>query len=121
MRNQLIACAAVLCLAAQSPAAAQAPKPAATPAAPKPAVNPGAPKPAVKPSVPAPRLANGTPDSSGVWLGGAGAWPRNPKPADPIEVLPAARKAMVSRQLSDSPEARGVPTRAPRKNPYPWR
>ena len=115
MRNWLtnsMAGAAILCLAAQSPAAGQAPKPAATPSAPKPAV---------KPAAPAPRLANGTPDLSGVWMGGGGVSPRNLKPGDAIELLPGAKKIMDSRQLNDDPEARCLPTGVPRMNPYPWR
>src|SRR6185436_8310974 len=102
MRNWLtssMAGVAIVCLAAQSPAAAQAPKPAA------------------KPAGPAPRLANGTPDLSGVWMGGGGVSPRSLKPGDTIELLPGAKKIMDSRQLNDDPEARCLPTGVPRMNP----
>ena len=80
-----------------------------------------APKPAAKPASPAPRLANGTPDLSGVWMGGGGVSERNLKPGDAIMLLPEAKKLVDSRQLKDDPEAHCLPTGVPRMNPYPWR
>ena len=80
-----------------------------------------APTPAPKPAPPAPRLANGTPDLSGVWMGGGGVSERNLKPGDAIMLLPEAKKIVDSRQLKDDPEAHCLPTGVPRMNPYPWR
>ena len=79
------------------------------------------PTPAPKPAPPAPRLANGTPDLSGVWMGGGGVSERNLKPGDAIMLLPEAKKIVDSRQLKDDPEAHCLPTGVPRMNPYPWR
>ncbi len=74
-----------------------------------------------RPSAPAPRLANGTPDLSGVWMGGGGVSENALKPGDTIALLPEAKKIVDVRQLKDDPEAHCLPTGVPRMNPYPWR
>ena len=76
---------------------------------------------AAAPAPPAPRLASGTPDLSGVWMGGGGVSTRNLKPGDTIELLPDAKALMDSRQLGDDPELHCLPTGVPRMAPYPWR
>jgi hypothetical protein len=63
---------ALVLLPAALPAAAQAPRQEA--------------------AKPAPRLPNGTPDLSGVWMGGGGVAERNLKPGDAIVLLPEAKK-----------------------------
>jgi hypothetical protein len=75
------------------------------------------------PAKPAPRLADGKPDFSGVWSGGGGFNPRNVKPGDTIELLPAAKKLMDTRtgKWAEDPEAHCLPTGVPRMAPYPWR
>ena len=77
-------------------------------------------RPAV-PALPAPKLPNGTPDLSGVWMGGGGVSPRALKKGDAIQLLPAAKKLMDSRLAEDDPEANCLPGGVPRMNPYPWR
>ena len=77
-------------------------------------------KPAPK-AAPAPKHPDGTPDLSGVWMGGGGIAARNLKPGDAIELLPAAKKLMDARLSADDPEANCLPTGVPRMNPYPWR
>ena len=115
MRNWLtssMAGAAILCLAAQSPAAAQAPKPAAAIGAKARGKTGGA-------------LRRGWRTARRIfqacgWVAAA-CRPRNLKPGDTIDLLPGAKKIMDSRQLNDDPEAHCLPTGVPRMNPYPWR
>jgi hypothetical protein len=78
------------------------------------------------PTGPAPQLADGTPDLSGVWLGGGGSDadisnPRNLKPGDEVSMLPWAEQVVKNRQSKEDPEANCLPTGIPRGSPYPWR
>ena len=77
-------------------------------------------KPAEKP---APRLPDGTPDLSGVWVGGGpvGDIAQGLLPGEEIVLLPEAKKLMESRKAADDPEANCLPTGVPRVAPYPWR
>jgi hypothetical protein len=72
---------------------------------------------------PAPRLADGTPDLSGVWQGGGpiGDIAQGLPPGQVIPILPDAKKIMDARQSKDDPEANCLPTGVPRIAPYPWR
>ena len=75
------------------------------------------------PDGPAPRLPDGTPDFSGVWVGGGpvGDISEGLLPGEEIVLLPAAKALMDSRMAADDPEARCLPTGVPRVAPYPWR
>jgi hypothetical protein len=75
------------------------------------------------PDGPAPRLPDGTPDFSGVWVGGGpvGNIAEGLLPGEEIVLLPAAKTLMDSRMAADDPEARCLPTGVPRVAPYPWR
>ena len=75
------------------------------------------------PDAPAPRLPDGTPDLTGVWLGGG---PNRDisqglLPGEEIVLLPEAARLMASRGPNDDPEAHCLPTGVPRVAPYPWR
>jgi len=76
-----------------------------------------------RPHGPTPRLADGTPDLSGVWQGGGpiGDIKEGLLPGEQIMLKPGAEKLMKSRQAADDPEARCLPTGVPRIAPYPWR
>jgi hypothetical protein len=75
------------------------------------------------PDGPPPRLPDGTPDFSGVWVGGGpvGDISQGLVPGEEIVLLPAAKALMDSRMAADDPEARCLPTGVPRVAPYPWR
>ena len=75
------------------------------------------------PDGPAPRLPDGTPDFTGVWVGGGpvGDISEGLLPGEEIVLLPAAKALMDSRMAADDPEARCLPTGVPRVAPYPWR
>jgi hypothetical protein len=72
----------------------------------------------------APKLPDGTPDLSGVWLGGGandGDISRGLKPGEEVKMLPWAADLVKSRQSKDDPEANCMPAGIPRSSPYPWR
>src|SRR5579864_8942149 len=75
---------------------------------------------------PAGKLADGTPDLSGVWLGGGGSDadisnPRALKPGDSVVMLPWAEELVKKRLSKEDPEANCLPAGIPRGSPYPWR
>ena len=67
------------------------------------------------PDGPAPRLPDGTPDFSGVWVGGGpvGDIRDGLLPGEEIALLPPAAALMKSRMAADDPEARCLPTGVP--------
>jgi hypothetical protein len=73
---------------------------------------------------PAPHLADGTPDLSGVWMGGgsnSGDISKGLKPGDSVVMLPSAEKVFKERRAADDPESLCLPFGIPRSAPYPWR
>jgi hypothetical protein len=75
------------------------------------------------PAGPAPRLPDGTPDFSGVWLGGGplGNLAEGLPKGETLPILPAAEAIRKQRLAKDDPEANCLPTGVPRIAPYPWR
>jgi hypothetical protein len=75
------------------------------------------------PDAPAPRLPDGTPDFSGVWVGGGpvGDIGDGLMPGQEIVLKPEAEALMKKRMAADDPEAQCLPTGVPRVAPYPWR
>jgi hypothetical protein len=69
-------------------------------------------------------LADGTPDFSGVWLGGGSNdadITRALKPGDSVVMQPWAEQVFKNRKSKDDPEANCLPAGIPRGSPYPWR
>jgi hypothetical protein len=76
------------------------------------------------PTGPAPRLADGTPDLSGLWMGSgsnSGDISKGLKPGEQVVMQPWAEALMKTRKSQDDPEANCLPTGVPRGAPYPWR
>jgi hypothetical protein len=64
------------------------------------------------PAGPAPRLPDGTPDLSGVWMGGgsnSGDITKGLKPGEEVVMLPWAEKLMKGRKSQDDPQANCLP------------
>ena len=77
-----------------------------------------------KVSGPTPHLAGGTPDLSGVWMGGgsnSGDISKGLKAGEQVAMLPWAEKVYKERLAKDDPEANCLPFGIPRSAPYPWR
>jgi hypothetical protein len=75
---------------------------------------------------PAGKLADGTPDLSGVWLGGGASDadisnPKSLRPGDEVSMLPWAEEVVRHRLSKEDPEANCLPAGIPRGSPYPWR
>ena len=106
-------------LLAQSPAPAAAPQGQATPGALGQAVRRPPP-----PTSPTPRLADGTVDLSGLWLGGGSEQNLEQqgglKPGE-IPVLPWVKEHMAKLDPTDDPSSYCLPMGVPRIAPYPWR
>ena len=76
------------------------------------------------PNGPVPKLADGTIDLSGVWLGGGASdadVSRALKPGDKVSMLPWAEQVVKRRLSKEDPEANCLPAGIPRGSPYPWR
>jgi hypothetical protein len=76
------------------------------------------------PTGPAPKLADGTPDLSGVWLGSGSNdsdISRGLKAGEQVVMLPWAEELVKNRKSKEDPEANCLPSGVPRGSPYPWR
>src|SRR5215472_8918504 len=78
------------------------------------------------PTGPAAKLADGTLDLSGVWLGSGASDadisdPRSLKPGSQVIMLPWAADLVKKRLSREDPEANCLPAGIPRGSPYPWR
>ena len=81
-------------------------------------------KPPPKVTGPAPHFADGTPDLSGLWMGGgsnSGDITKALKPGDSVVMTPWAENVFKHREAKDDPEANCLPFGIPRSAPYPWR
>src|SRR5712692_10054841 len=75
-------------------------------------------------SGPAPHMADGTPDLSGVWMGGgsnSGDISKGLKAGSELVMQPWAEKVFKEQKSEDDPEALCLPFGIPRGAPYPWR
>lgn len=116
MKSVILASGIAVALAILDPIGSSAQQGAAPPPA-------TAAKPAPDLKGPAPKFPDGTPDISGVWLGGGptGDIEDGLAEGEEIPLLPEARKIKESRMAKDDPEANCLPTGIPRIAPYPWR
>lgn len=76
------------------------------------------------PAGPAPRLPDGTPDLSGLWMGGGtnnGDITQALLPGEELVMLLWAREHMTTLRSQDDPQANCLPSGVPRGSPYPWR
>jgi hypothetical protein len=76
------------------------------------------------PTGPVRKLADGTVDLSGVWLGSGGSdadISRGLKPGEAVVMLPWAEQLVKTRKSKEDPEANCLPAGIPRGSPYPWR
>lgn len=75
------------------------------------------------PSGPAPRLADGTLDLSGLWVGGGGPFMERGGglKRDDIPILPWVKEYLAKLDLAKDPMAFCLPMGIVRKMPYPWR
>jgi len=76
------------------------------------------------PAAPAPVLPDGTPDFSGLWLGGGtnnGDISQALLPGEDLVMLPWAEQHMTTLRSQDDPQANCLPSGVPRGSPYPWR
>ena len=78
------------------------------------------------PTGPVGKLADGSLDLSGVWLGSGAndadiANPRGLKPGSQVIMLPWAEELVKKRLSKEDPEANCLPAGIPRGSPYPWR
>jgi hypothetical protein len=77
-----------------------------------------------EPAAPAPHLPDGTPDFSGLWLGGGtnnGDMSQALLPGEEMLLLPWASEHMTTLRSQDDPQANCLPSGVPRGSPYPWR
>jgi hypothetical protein len=118
MRKHLVTCYVIaVIIGAASLITAQVP----APGAPKGKGGRGGP---AGPTGPAPRMADGTPDLSGAWMGSgsnSGDISKGLKAGEQLIMLPWAEALMKTRRSQDDPEANCLPTGIPRGAPYPWR
>jgi len=71
---------------------------------------------------PTPHQPDGTPDLSGVWMGGgsnSGDITKALKAGDSVVMTPGAEKLFKAREAKDDPEANCLPFGIPRSAPYP--
>jgi len=123
LRNAFVSCfVAAVALGAVTFLVAQ--DPAAAPGAGKAGKGGGKGRGPTAPAGPAPRLADGTPDLSGLWMGSgsnSGDISKGLKPGDQVSMQPWAEARMKTLKSQDDPEANCLPTGVPRGAPYPWR
>jgi hypothetical protein len=121
MRSQLFIAVLAASACAQSVLAQQAPRDPTSPAGSGGSSNAALINAA--PEGPVPRLADGTPDFSGVWVGSGpiGDISSGLLPGEELVLLPAAKAVKDARMAADDPEALCLPTGVPRIAPYPWR
>ena len=71
-----------------------------------------------------PRLPDGSPDLSGVWMGGGSSSAdirMSLKEGEELVLLPWAAEHMLTLRSQDDPQGNCLPSGVPRGSPYPWR